>query len=56
MTKLNNEICELNSDELDEVSGGWGEPIETKFLYEMGMVKLWTRLLPPSWQHPIFGR
>jgi bacteriocin-like protein len=22
MTKLNNEICELNSDELDQVSGG----------------------------------
>jgi hypothetical protein len=24
MTKLNNEICELNSDQLDQVSGGTG--------------------------------
>jgi len=23
MTKLNDEICELNSDQLDQVSGGW---------------------------------
>ena len=63
MTRLNNEICELNSHQLDQVSGGngnpgpyWGpEKQQEVWAFERQLAKFETRLLPPSWQHPIFG-
>jgi hypothetical protein len=59
---MTNEIRELSPDQLDQVSGGnenpgpyWNSARQQEvwhFLSQLGNLE--TRLLPPSWQHPIF--
>jgi hypothetical protein len=58
MAKLNDEIYELNSHQLDQVSGGAVVHVpphlppyqerELKY-FEQQMANLWARRLPPHW-------
>jgi hypothetical protein len=57
MTRANEE---LNLQELDQVSGGWGNPNGPApkpilWAFEQRFAAFESRMMPPSWRDPIFS-